>query len=384
MAGRSSVIPSPRLQQVRNATRFPHFQFDKMGKGRRFYDVVILCASHVLAAGRLMAAASHRGPVFADEPWDPAAAELSSLRRATDVLLRKPGTDVYITGAASALHWTARSDWWVELQVSRQGAVLLHKALHLTGPRVWHWHPDPEQRTLSEPVPTHEVPLRYELAYGGWWFDQGDDPEAAPRIHAANPSGTGCFGTALREHHPKARQAAGHVFQGPQIEVVDTPVLRANQKDTPVAGLGPIARHWQPRAGLAGTYDEAWQRRNAQEPFMDYAEDFDERFFQYAPADQVVPHHLVGDECLRLSGFFASTESIEMQLPLVGIQALCRRGDGSEYAEQMKLDTVHLDLDEMLVHLTWRLTLDQTADTVAVDLAEQPLDEIAPAAGARP
>jgi len=37
---------------------------------------------------------------------------------------------------------------------------------------------------------------------------------------------------------------------------------------------------------------------------------------------------------------------------------------------------VHVDLDEMLVHLTWRLTLDQALDTVAVDLFHRQLAEV--------
>ncbi len=102
------------------------------GQGRRFHDVVVVCASFVLAPGRLEPAAFHRGPVFADEPWDAAHATLSSLRMATDVLLLKPDADVYVTGTAHALDWTPRRDWRAELQVHRHhDAPLLHKALRL-------------------------------------------------------------------------------------------------------------------------------------------------------------------------------------------------------------------------------------------------------------
>ncbi|MFS2054734.1 DUF2169 domain-containing protein, partial [Variovorax sp. CT11-76] len=132
---------------------------------------------------------------------------------------------------------------------------------------------------------------------------------------------------------------------------------------------------WQPRLALAGTYDDAWRERHRDQPYMDYAEDFDEGFFQYAPADQVVAGGLRGDETLRLSGFFASAPDLEARLPRLWIEALCRGGDGTERSTAMKLDTVHIDLDEMLVHLTWRLTLDQALDTVAVDLFERALPQ---------
>jgi hypothetical protein len=384
MAESAPPIPAPRLGQLRNGTPFPHFQFDKMGKGRRFHDVVVVCASFVLAPGRLEPAAFHRGPVFADEPWDGAHATLSSLRTATDVLLLKPDADVYVTGTAHALDWTPQRDWRAELQVHRHhDAPLLHKALRLTGPRHWDWQPDAAQRSLSDPQPTLAVPLRYELAYGGWGFDQGDDESAPPRTHAANPCGTGWFGGAAREDHPKARHAAGQPFPGPQIEHTDAPLQHANHKDAQPVGFGPVARFWQPRVALAGTYDDAWRERHAGQPYMDYADDFDERFFQYAPADQVVAGGLRGNESLRMSGFFASAPCIEAQLPNLWIEALCRNGDGTERSQAMKLDTVHIDLDEMLVHLTWRLTLDQALDTVAVDLFDRPIAE-APAGSGMP
>ncbi|REN12454.1 DUF2169 domain-containing protein, partial [Mycobacterium tuberculosis] len=70
----------------------------------------------------------------------------SSLREATDVLLRKPGADVYVTGAARALDWTPRSEWHAELLVHRQCEPLLKKTLRLTGPRQWNWHEDAAQR----------------------------------------------------------------------------------------------------------------------------------------------------------------------------------------------------------------------------------------------
>ncbi|BEP64584.1 hypothetical protein GmRootV213_51380 (plasmid) [Variovorax sp. V213] len=361
-------VPPPRLQQVRNLTSFGHFQYDKMGPGKCFHDIVIVCASFVLAAGRLEAAPMHRGPVFADTAWDAVQPVLSSLRSATDLVLVKPEADVFVTGSARARDWTPRRDWLATLEVARGDTQLLSKSLRLTGPRAWHWHDDPAQRAPSDPQPVLEVPLRYELAFGGWWFDAGDAPDAPPRTDAANPCGSGRFGSACRDTHPRARYDRGAPVPAPQIEGVDAPIAHGNQDGLVPAGFGPIARHWQPRLALAGTYDDAWLQRHAQAPFMDYAEDFDPRFFQYAPADQRVAQGLVGDERLRLAGFFASTDALEMQLPDVRIEALCRCGDGSESSESMKLDTVHIDLDEMLVHLTWRLTLDQARDVVGVDL----------------
>jgi len=369
-AASAPPIPAPRLQQVRNATPFPHLQFDKMGKGRRFYDVVIVCASFILEAGRLQPAAGHRGPVLADEFWDPARAELSSLRAATDVLLVKPATDVYVTGAARTFDRRACKAWNVALTVKRRGELLLHKTLRLTGPRRWTAGPEPGHHALSDAEPTREVQLRYELAYGGWWFDKGDGPSASPRTYGQNPCGTGWFGTAAKKDDSRARYEDSKTVPAPQIEYADAPIPDSNQ-DLLVAGLAPIARSWEPRVALAGTYDDAWRKRFEHETAMDYASDFDERFFQYAPGDQVIAGGLVGDEEIHLAGFFASAPAIDMQLPHVRIEATCEAENGERHREAMKLDTVHIDLDDIRVHLTWRLTLDQTRNIVAVELRDQ-------------
>lgn len=373
-AASAAAIPAPRLQQVRNATPFPHLQFDKMGKGRRFYDVVIVCASFVLAAGRLQPALGHRGAILADELWDPRHAELSSLRAATDVLLAKPATDVYLTGTARTFDERPCKAWNVALTVKREGEPLLHKALRLTGPRYWAAGPEAAHYVLTDPEPTTGVPLRYELAYGGWWFDKGDAPSASPRTYGPNPCGTGWFGTAHKDHDARARYEGRELVQAPQIEYADAPISGSN-RDLVVAGLAPIARSWEPRVSLAGTYDDAWRKAFEHERVMDYASDFDERFFQYAPGDQVIADGLVGGEEIGLAGFFASAPAIEMQLPQVRIEAACKAGNGGQYCEAMKLDTVHIDLDDMQVHLTWRLTLDQARDIVAVELRDQSIDE---------
>ena len=60
--------------------------------------------------------------------------------------------------------------------------------------------------------------------------------------------------------------------------------------------LGPLGRHWQARVGFAGRYDDAWLAERF--PFL--PTDFDERYFQSAPADQWTDH-LRGGEVLLLN-----------------------------------------------------------------------------------
>ena len=93
-------IPEPRLQQVENATPFAVFECQKMGVGRRFFDTVVVKATLSFATGELTLADAAAPIVLADEPWDPLHAERSSVRRAGEVVLTKPSTDVIEIGRA--------------------------------------------------------------------------------------------------------------------------------------------------------------------------------------------------------------------------------------------------------------------------------------------
>lgn len=372
MAQPVSSIPAPRLQVVRNETPFPHLQFDKMGKGRVFHDVVIVCASFSLAQGQLLPAPRHRGPIYADQAWGTGSPELSSLRAATDVLLTKPGADVYVTGTAHSFEARPSREWDAWLRLGHSGhQPLIDKMLHLTGPR--YWLPGQEERPLSTPEPAATVALRYELAYGGWGFDQQDAPDADPRVFASNPSGSGWFGSAQRCHHPGARYETDDVVAAPQIEYPDNPIIAINQEYR-VAGLGPLARHWHPRTSYAGTYDDAWQAQFEREDVPDYPHDFDNRFFQYAPDDQIVAGELLGDEEMQLGGFFPETQNLRTSLPQLWIEAVCFPRHGLPHQESMRLDTVHVDLDSRQVHLTWRITLAQDRDIVGLELFARRLE----------
>lgn len=363
----SNPLPPPRLRHVRNTTPFRHMQFDKMGKGRNFYDVIIVCASFQLDSGRLQPLSQHRGPVFADEFHDSQQPILSSLRSATDLVLLKPGTDVYVSGEARSLDERPAREWPMLLRVEREGRTCIDKRLRLTGPRCW--VKGIFGRSLTDSVPATAVPLRYELAYGGWWYDKGDAADAMPRVFGANPSGSGCFGAA-RTSDGRARYTQDDVVPAPQIEYLGQPISATN-KTYRAAGLGPVARHWQPRSAFAGTYDATWFAQFEREPIPDYPADFDYRFFQYAPEDQVVPDALVGDESLQLAGCFADVPAMHARLPHVWIEAVCRTEDARQASEPLKLDTIHIDLDNREVHLTWRLTLDQVHDVVAVELFDR-------------
>ena len=106
-----------------------------------------------------------------------------------------------------------------------------------------------------------------------------------------------------------------------------------------------------PRRKYAGTYDDAWQRRRA--PYL--PADFDPRFFQLAPPEQVAPGYLVGGETVEVVG--ATAEGVlRFSLPRYAVE-VTYLVDGSPQSRPAHLDTVLVQPDLRRVLLTWRAAL---------------------------
>lgn len=117
------------------------------------------------------------------------------------------------------------------------------------------------------------------------------------------------------------------------------------------ACFGPIARHWQSRRTLAGTYDEAWlEHRIPLWPF-----DLDERFFSAASPGMLVVPHLQGGEPVRIVGT-SPAGAFEFGLPLVVLQARFATM-GSSIRRRLVLDAVDIDTDAEVVTMTWRASV---------------------------
>lgn len=347
-------LPDPALQQVEAPPGFTVQTIDRMGLRRQFYDVIVAKASFDLCAEGLKRTSRPAQLAWSDAYWDDDNADLSSLKATADLELCKPSTDVLLTGAVKSLEGKPRKAWFGTLRVVRgKDEVLLQKTLRFTGPRWWK-HGLLTGWTLGDPEPATAVPLRYELAYGGFWLDpKQKDPELIRQVYDPNPSGSGWFG---KSHD------TGKDYPGPQIEVPDKLISAANRDYAP-GGFGPIARFWQPRVKWAGTHDAAWFKQFhdsvAGNQLPDYARDFDYRHFQAAPPDQVTPAPLRGDEWIELTGMFDDARVLDIKLPGIALQASLQTKDGRALRGPLQLDTVHIDLDARQVHLTWRMTLDQ-------------------------
>ena len=287
--------------------------------------VTVRAAFRLVGAG--LAVAEEQRPVqLADEyGGDPAR---SSLARAGEVHLAKPGTDVVLIGEAFAPRSRPASSVDVSISI---GPVA--KTVRVFGDRIWLTGASDR---ISSPEPFVRIPLVYERAFGGVL-------EARPRHepdHARIP------GTR------RAWASRGYVARSPARalpNLEDPAHLIAHPDNRPApAGFGFIAPSWKPRRLFAGTYDEAWQRKRA--PFL--PDDFDARYFHAAHPDLVCKRHLRGGETIEVHNANPSG-AVRVRVPRCGIEAAVRIA-GATSRPPLALETVLVEPSERLVSLLFR------------------------------
>lgn len=261
---------------------------------------------------------------YVDEPHN------SSLLRASDVTLLKPATDVLLRGYAYSTPGS-RTEALVALRVGS-----LKKGVRVFGDRVW-------ERVLrvtrqSEPKPFLKMELTYERAFGG---TDASVPQRVERCEE-NPVGRGF----------RARDSRLPVEGAPLPNLEDPTGLLESPDERPrPACFGPIAPSWKPRPLYAGTYDEAWKR----DVFPFLPRDFDPRFLQCAPPDQILPGYIQGGEPVVIAGASAQG-ALQGSLPTVNPEVTVRIGDRIEQPP-LRCDTVLLDAERPAVTLVWRAQL---------------------------
>jgi hypothetical protein len=276
-------------------------------------------------------------PKIADEqvPLAPAGQfwgepDASSYRLEPECAFVKPATDVILLGSAHAPRPGA-AEVLVAFQV---GPV--KKGVRVVGDRAF--FKSVGTPGMTKPAPFETIPLQWERAFGGW-----DRSHADPRKHACerrNPVGLGF------------RDAGGRFEDGLRAPNLEDPArpYRGWGDRPPPAGFGFVSPHWEPRAALAGTCDAAWERDR--KPLL--PRDFDRRFFNAAPAGQVAPGHLRGDEPVVVTGATAG-RGLSFRLPGLPRPRVSFTRDGQPDAEvPLVLDTVILDAERLEVYLLWR------------------------------
>jgi hypothetical protein len=133
----------------------------------------------------------------------------------------------------------------------------------------------------------------------------------------------------------------------PNTEEPHDPVTSPNGKYRPMA-FGPVGRAWEPRPRFAGTYDQNWLDNVF--PFL--PADFDERYYQAAPADQQIGY-LRGGEQVTLYNLMPQ-ERMDFRLPTVSVPVTFELRSGKEYEEVTVNDTIIIEPDLGRFMMIWR------------------------------
>jgi hypothetical protein len=118
--------------------------------------------------------------------------------------------------------------------------------------------------------------------------------------------------------------------------------------------MGPLARSWEPRLGLAGTFDDAWRASR----WPDLPLDFDFAHYNSAHPDLIAEVPLRGDEEIALEGVHPEGD-LKLSLPAYRMALLFRLKDGALAPAPLFLDTLLVDVPKGRVHLTWRATFNK-------------------------
>jgi hypothetical protein len=274
-----------------------------------------------------------RPPWFGDVPWGEPA--IASIAYPTDVFLRRPGTDVFVVGEACALD---------DREVPSFDAVVkagpLEKIVRVFGLRVW----EANGAGLTPPGKIKRIELRYDYAWGG--FDVSDPQK--PVEEARNPVGMGHVRDPKKLTHQPAPQ-----LEDPRALIKDIRTM------PPPCSLGPIGRHYQPRRGFAGTYDDDWKEKHA--PLL--PKDFDDRFNIAASPGLHADVPFAGGEEIGLWNLVPGGGATKFRLPTKRVEISITAPGREPHIVRPRLDTVLIDTLAMgpqkplAVELCWRTSV---------------------------
>jgi hypothetical protein len=298
--------------------------------GREMLIVVVKATYTIPEPGQDAQLGGEQVPVveadeFSGEPG------MSAPRFETDFAHRKPDCDVLLVGSAYAPRAQPANRVQVALRVGR-----LSKQFCVVGQRAW--YRGGRGISATSALPFTVMPISYDIAFGG--TDRTQEAEGKIETFSANPVGKGYW----RDH----AQIDGQPL--PNTEQVDRVIDDPGGQFAPCA-FSPIGRSWTPRVSYAGTYDERWLENEA--PF--WPQDFDHRYFQAAPPDQIIPYPQGGEEVtlhnLTPDGF-RGFRLPERRMPVSFIPHR-----GRDVTLTANIDTIVLEPDEERFTLTWRANL---------------------------
>ena len=250
-----------------------------------------------------------------------------------DYAFRKPRCDVLLNGSAYAPGGKPAERVQAGLKVGS-----LVKSFNVLGDRVW--QASGLGIGAGAPQPFEVMPLTYDRAFGG--VDQRHPDESKHAAFLPNPVGRGFHAVVEKDF------VDGTPL--PNTEAAKHPVTAPDKPYAPMS-FGPVGRGWEPRYKLAGTYDDAW----LDEVFPFLPADFDEAYYQAAPADQQIPYPRGGEDVALLN--LTPEGRTAFKLPRVEVPVVFFRKGGGREEKEALLDTILIEPEARRLQLTWRSSL---------------------------
>lgn len=304
------------LQLTNNTPFIAGFQIfpDKTG-----VDTLFLVVKATFNMGNSLTLSEKQIPIHLADEYIGEPGE-SSLKAVSEAHIGKAATDILLFGLACSQDLKPAK--YLDVGIDIAG---MQKVARVYGNRVW------VNGQISEPELFANMPMVWERSYGG-----RRNPVTPDKMEVCeeNPLGIGFCGA----------------IEGDAVPNIMPLHLTANEKSQSL-GFGPVPANWKVRAKYAGTYDETWQRERA--PFL--PDDFDLRFLNSAPVDQIYPGFLQGGEPVRLIGFHPGGE-LSFRVPVVSLVSRVAIGN-AEASPQFLLETLCLYPNQKQFSLTLRASV---------------------------
>jgi hypothetical protein len=331
--------------ELNNSTPFSPFIFESLEESDKPIHVVVCRGTFDIVNGGKITLSPIQEPVVLADQYRKSPL-ISSVQVDSELVPKKYAADVTLNAVATAPHGKSSDQWKVAVTVGKSS-----KSLNIVGPRFWEYSVLGGWK-LTSPEAIEQLPIHYELAFGGTWVDRTKTIELP---FEPNPIG---IGFAIAKDADRTQR-----YPAPNVEDPSHPVRDFGRIYSPV-GLGPIAKHWLPRRELCGTADDHW--KESRWPLR--PRDFDFRYYNCAPKDQIYPGYLIGNEDIVIDGCSAFG-SLNFALPHLSIALVAVEGNRKVVPRQMILDTLHIDLQQGKCFLTWRATFEKTNNLIVVYLA---------------
>lgn len=256
----------------------------------------------------------------------------SSLKYEADIALSKPGTDVILIGKAQSTGGAVR-----QLDVSLSAGPL-QKVVRVFGKR--YWEKSATGWSMTDPEPFTSLPLVYEFAYGG--ENPGTKEGERADFDQRNPVGKGY----ISSKSPDTKER----IPLPNLELPDQLISKVRNHPEP-AGFAAVARSWEPRSLLLGTYDKEWEEnRNPLLP-----QDFDPASYSAASTGLCSKDYFSGGEQVGITNASAAGQ-MTFTLPANKIQAVCCI-DSQQTEHHLVMDTVVIEPQRNKLTITWRVAI---------------------------